>query len=195
MVNKSNLRIILVRPGSTDLDSQGRIKGSLDIPLNSNGALQARKTATELDDFEIDLIFTAPCLSAQQTAEQLSRDGAIRIKVQDELRNLDRGLWHGKSIEELKDSQPKVYRQWQEHPETVCPPGGETLERAQTRIDRAVRKIQRRYKSGTIAIVMPEPAASLLRSHLNNGNVGDLWKAECQCGGWESIDVAPDVIT
>ncbi len=193
MINNSALQIILVRPGATDLDSQGRIKGSLDIPLNSNGNQQVRKTADELDQVTIDVIYTAPCLSAQQTAEQLSRDGKIKIKVLDDLRNLDRGLWHGKTIEELKDSQPKVYRQWQEHPETVCPPGGETLEQVRKRLSRALRKLQRRYKSGKIAVVIPEPAASVLRSSLDNGDIGDLWKAECRCGDWEAIDVTSDL--
>ena len=28
------VRIVLIRPGSTDFDEQGRITGTLDIPLN-----------------------------------------------------------------------------------------------------------------------------------------------------------------
>ena len=31
------LRIVLIRPGSTDYDAEGRIQGTLDIPLNEQG--------------------------------------------------------------------------------------------------------------------------------------------------------------
>ncbi len=187
------LRFILILPGSTDLDAKGRIKGSLDIPLNHSGAEQVQKTAEELDRVRIDIIYSAPCLSAQQTAEQLSRGGEIKIKIHEELRNLDRGLWHGKLIDELKDSQPKVYRQWQERPESVRPPGGETLDEVRLRLSKLIKKIQRKHKSGTVAIVVPEPAASVLRSQLDKREIGDLWKAECRSGEWQSIEVASDL--
>ena len=103
------------------------------------------------------------------------------------MRNLDRGLWHGKLIDELKDSQPKVYRQWQEAPETVCPPGGETLDDARKRLLKVIKKI--RKKQGTVVVVAPEPVASLLRSELDHGDIGDLWQAECRCGEWQEIEV------
>ena len=186
------LRILLVLPGATDLDSQGRIKGSLDLPMNANGNEQARETADELSDEAIDVLYSSPCLSAQQTCEQLSRDGQIKIKVIDELRNLDRGLWHGKLIEELKESQPKVYRQWQEQPETVRPPGGETLDEAQKRVQKFLRRIRKRHKSGSISLVVPEPMASIVRSQLESVEFGDLWQAECNCGSWEAIEVAAE---
>ena len=189
------LKIFLVLPGATDLDCQGRIKGLLDVPMNSQGNEQAKQTAVDLGGEPISVVYCSPCLSAQQTAEQVSRDGRIKIKVFDELRNLDRGLWHGRLIEELKESQPRVYRQWQEQPETVCPPGGETLEQASQRIVKAIRKIRRRHKSGTIALVAPEPVASLLRSQLENAEIGDLWKAECRCGSWETIELTSDVLS
>ena len=182
-------------PGATDLDTQGRIKGSLDVPMNSDGDAQARRTASELSEEIIDVVYASPCLAARQTAEQLARDGAIKVKVIEELRNLDRGLWHGKLIEELKESQPRVFRQWSEQPETVQPPGGETLDLANKRIARILRKIRRRHTHGTIAMVVPEPVASLLRSQLENADIGDLWKVECRCGSWEAIDVGPDSVS
>ena len=34
-------------------------------------------------------------------------------------------------IDDVKRKQPKVYRQWQEQPEIICPPEGEMLSEAQ----------------------------------------------------------------
>ena len=39
----------------------------------------------------------------------------------------------GMLVEEVKQKQPRVYRQWLEHPETVCPPEGETVVRDKLR--------------------------------------------------------------
>ncbi len=184
------LRVILVLPGATDLDSQGRIKGSLDVPLNRQGSEQARKSAEELRDEPIETIYCSPGLAARQTAELVAHE-TTRVRVLDELQNLNRGLWHGKRVEELRDSQPRIYRQWQDQPETVCPPSGETIKDARQRIVRFINRICRKHKQGTIAIIVSEPLASVLRQQLaRTDTMGDLWLAECRCGQWESIEIA-----
>ncbi|MFV1966190.1 MAG: histidine phosphatase family protein [Pirellulaceae bacterium] len=185
------LKILLIRPGSTDFDEQGRIKGTLDVPLNRQGTEQVARTIDELSKWPMDAIVTSPCQSCQQTAEALARQRDIKVKCLEGLKNLDHGLWHGKLIEEVKKRQPKVYRQWQERPETVCPPEGESLSAAQQRVSSAVAKICRKYKDGVVAIVAPEPLASLIRQFLDRSELGDLWKAECDCGRWEEIDIEP----
>jgi probable phosphoglycerate mutase len=183
------LRIILIRPGSTDFDEQGRIKGTLDIPLNKNGTDQASQTATELVGESIEIIYASPCQSAVQTAETLSENLGIKCKRLDGLQNLNHGLWHGKLIEEVRQKQPKVYRLWQEHPESVCPPEGETLVAAQQRVRKTLKRLLRKHKQGVIAFVVPEPLASILRSFLEHSELGDLWKSECDFGEWELIDL------
>ena len=94
-------RVLLVRPGSTEFDEQGRIKGSLDMPLSTLGEQQAVAVASELAGINVGTIYTAPCESAQQTAMQLARGRDLRIKVLECFRNIDHGLWHGKLIDEV----------------------------------------------------------------------------------------------
>ena len=183
------LRVVLIRPGATDFDEQKRIKGSLDIPMNENGNHQVAQAADELASLGIDQIYTSPCQSAQQTADALGRRLDVKVKQSEKLKNLDHGLWHGKLIEEVKQTQPKVYRQWQEHPENVCPPGGETLAQAQDRIEELMSKLKKKYKNRTIALVVSEPLASLVRNSLDATDVGDLWQAECDSGTWELIEL------
>jgi len=183
------LKIILIRPGCTDFDDQGRITGTLDVPLNACGTDQVARTVGELADHRIQAIYTSPCEACQQTADALGAKLELKGKSLDGLKNLDHGLWHGKMIVEVKQKQPKVYRQWQEHPETVCPPEGESLKSAQDRSRAVLSKLTKKHKDGVIAIVVPEPFASLFRSQLNHSELGNLWKAECQCGGWEQFEV------
>ena len=131
------LRIFLIRPGSTDFDQQRRIKGTLDIPLNDIGKQQAVQSAEALSNTDIEIVYSAPCQSAWQTAEMLADRLDVKLKRLDTLHNLDHGLWHGMLIEDVKQRQPKVYRMWQEQPETVCPPEGETVAAARLRVQRA----------------------------------------------------------
>jgi broad specificity phosphatase PhoE len=183
------LRIVLLRPGSTDFDEQGRIKGTLNIPLNEHGNQQVAQAADALEGEHIERVYASPCCSARQSAERLGADLRIKVKVVDELTNLNHGLWHGKLIEDVKHKQPRVYRQWQDQPETVCPPEGETVAAAMARISRFLRKLLKKHPRGVLALVVPEPLASMVSSVLHHDELGDLWQAECDHGTWELIDI------
>ena len=154
--------ILLIRPGATDFDLQGRIKGSLDMPLCDQGHAQAQTMAAELADVQMKCIYTSPCESARQTAECLAKGRNTKIRVIDCLRNVDHGLWHGKLIDEVKRNHPKVYRQGIDSPGTVCPPGGETMQQAQARVVKFLQKVVRKHREEVIAILAPDPLALLI---------------------------------
>jgi broad specificity phosphatase PhoE len=188
------LSILIVRPGCTEFDAQGRIKGSLDIPLNAEGQHQVAQTVDQLSDKAITAIYQAPCQSAAQMADALSQATGAKVRELDALANLDHGLWHGKLIDDVKRSQPKVYKRWRENPASVCPPEGETVGAAATRAQKAIRKIVKRHKHGVVAVVASEPIASVMASLLNDSDLGNLWHSECDCGNWETIDVEPESV-
>lgn len=181
-------RIVLVRPGATDFDDQGRMKGCLDMPLSDCGREQVERVATELAGVELNGIFTSPCQSARETANRLATGRSTRVKVIDCFRNIDHGLWHGKLIDEVRRNQPRVYRQGQDSPTTVCPPGGETIQAAQERVLKALRKLVKRSASGVIALVIPDPLASVVQSMLEGEEMRDLWSAETDAAQWELIE-------
>lgn len=184
-------RIILLRSCSTDFDDEGRIKGTLDIPLNAEGTDQARSAASGLVGQDVEVIYFSPCQSAEETATIVGQQSDVRAKPLKNLHNLDHGLWQGKLIEELKEKQKKVYRQWQEQPETVCPPEGELVSDAQMRVKTALDKLIKKHKNQVIVIVAPEPLISLMGSYLQQTELGDLWETLCECGESLIIDVEP----
>ena len=107
------------------------------------------------------------------------------------MQNLNFGLWQGMQVSEVRHKQPKVYRQWQEQPENVCPPDGEMIEQVELRIRTAMNKTLRRHKDGVIALVIPEPLASVVRRYFKHDGLGDLWKALSAHGSWEVLDLEP----
>lgn len=189
------VRILIIRPGATEFDEQGRIKGTLDLPLSEGGSDQVVRLVQDLHQVPINYLYTCPTTAAEQTASAIATDHGLKARRLDDLQNLDHGLWHGKRIEEVRQSQPKVYRQLQEHPETVCPPEGEPVGAAIDRIRQILSWVLKKHRSGVVALVVPEPCASLARSVLEQCDPGDLWKVECKSGGWQSIEIQPEMTT
>ena len=169
------LRIILTRPGSTEFDEQGRIMGTLSIPLSEQGIRQVAAIAEALLDEKVKVVYSSPCEAAIQTADALAEFNGLKVKQLDKLQNLNQGLWQGKLIDDVRTRQPKVYRQWQEHPESVCPPEGEMIADARQRVQATLAKLLKKHKDGVIALVVPEPLASLIRSDLSGSELGDLY--------------------
>jgi probable phosphoglycerate mutase len=135
-------------------------------------------------------VYSGPSQSALQTADALAAALGIKTKALDSLHNLDFGLWQGMLIAEVKAKQPKVYRQLQEQPETVCPPQGETVGAARQRVQSALAKIAKKHKSeGAVAVVVPEPLVSISRQVLRNGELGDFWQNGQGTPAWEVLDV------
>ena len=143
----------------------------------------------ELEHAQLEILYAAPCQSAIQTAETVGAGLNVKVKQLPALRNLDQGLWHGKLIEEVRQQHPKVYRMGQTQPEALCPPGGEPLAEARQRVEAALKKLLRKHPQGVIGLVVSEPLASLVRSALHQQELGDLWKAQCDAGSWEQIDI------
>ncbi|MDB5389494.1 MAG: pspA 3, partial [Planctomycetaceae bacterium] len=133
---------------------------------------------------------------ARTTAAALGECLGMTVKELDGMENLDQGLWQGLQVEDVRRKHPKVFRQWQESPETICPPNGETVEEALDRIRRALEKPLRR--GIPFAIVAPEPLAEFIASFITGRKI-DLTNSLCserrRLPRWEKLDVAEVGVT
>ena len=188
------IQIVLIRPGATDYDEQGRILGTLDVPLNERGTRDVERIIQEIRPLKITAIYCGPCQAASQTATAIAEVLDVKLKKIDNLRNIDHGLWQGMLIEDVKRKQPKVYRQWQEQPGIICPPQGEMLKGAQERVQTALTKIFKKHKDGMIALVIPDPLACVVQGELSKREIGDFWKTKSECGKWEVIAGEPHTV-
>ncbi len=183
------VQIALIRPGSTDYDAQGRIQGNLGIPLNDEGRQQASSVVECLKSKSLTVLYSSACCSAQETAEVIGSALGLRPKTLDRLHNLNHGLWQGMLIEDVKRKQPTVYRQWQEHPENICPPEGEMLVAVESRVALVMEKLLRKHRFGVVGLVAPEPLASVIRRWILGAEIGDLWKASNGCNRVELFEL------
>jgi phosphoserine phosphatase len=184
------VQLLLIRPGITEYDQQGRVQGTLNIPLCEDGRQEVEAMIEELRGQQIAAIYTSPSQSAEQTAESLGQALDVKVKTIENFENLDHGLWQGMLVSDVKTKQPKVYRQWQEQPENVCPPQGETLTTAKQRVSTVITKLLKKHKSDALfAVVVPEPLASVVRNVVRHDAWGDLWQSATETPHWQVIDV------
>ena len=156
----------VVRPGETEFDQQERVQGTLDLPLSERGEQQVGEIVAALQNREIRHIYTSPHDPALSTAQMVGAALGIGVKEIDDLANVDHGLWQGLCIDDIRRKHPKVFRQWNESPESVCPPGGETCREAFARAQKALRKPMRRKDN--FAVISSEPMATLLECVLRH---------------------------
>lgn len=179
-------QILLVRPGCTDFDEQQRIQGTLDLPLSPRGAEQVARILQELASLPIDILYTSPCEPARSTAAALGAARGLPVKEIETLHNVNHGLWQGLKVDEIRRKHPKVFKQWQESPEAICPPGGETLSEAIERVRKSLEKPLK--KKGTLAIVAGDPLAAIICAVIR-GTPLDSIPTACDgvCGSWEIL--------
>ena len=181
------VQFVLIRPGTSEYDEQGRIQGNLDIPLTEQGKREVQQSIGELKPLGLSVVYSSSCKASWQTASAIAAGLGIKARQLETLQNLNHGLWQGMQVEEVKRKQPKVFRQWQEHPELVCPPEGELFADCRDRVEAALVKLQKKHREGIIGIVAAEPLASMIHCIVAHCDTADDWKANPQGAAWEVV--------
>lgn len=167
--------LVVIRSGLTDYDLQGRIRGTLDIPLCAEGVAEAKAAAAAVAAAPPVALYAAPDGCSLETSRHIARACGLRARRLADLSNLDQGLWQGMLVDELRVKQPRLYRQWQDNPWAVSPPEGELLEDACGRVEASLERLLRRHPTGRVAIVVPAPLDQIIRWLAAGESLGDLW--------------------
>lgn len=185
-------QVVLIRSGATVYDEQNRLQGVLDIPLSERGRAEvaqlAERLAEPLSGVNLAALYCGPSQSVLRTAEAVGKTFGLRPKKIEDFRNLDQGLWQGLQLDEIKRRNNRVYRQWLDAPNTVCPPQGETIDCALLRIKNALRPLIRRHHAEAMGLVVGEPIAQLIACYLRRDPRVQL-DDHVPTGGFEKIVV------
>ena len=180
--------LIVIRAGATDYDLQERIRGTLDMPLSMEGVAAATRAGERLAADPPTAIYASADEAAEETAWIIGSACGIKPKHLPNLGNVDMGLWQGRLVEEIRDTQPRLNRQWQDNPWSVAPPEGELLEDACERVESAIEKIFKRHPGGTVAMVVPRPLDAIVTWLVSGRSMGDLWRFDAAA---DLVDVLP----
>jgi len=132
------MKIFTVRHGQTTWNSEKRIQGQIDIPLDEAGIEQAHKLGKRLAGEQIEAVYTSDLLRAAQTAEIINSYVKTELVKTEALREISFGIFEGRIYPEIADEIDR-YRNANQ-----AVPGGEHIDdffrRVQDCISAAIAK-------------------------------------------------------
>jgi broad specificity phosphatase PhoE len=95
-------RLYVVRHGETYFEPVGRMKGQLDVPLNSRGRQQAAAMAEYFRGARVSAIYSATLVRARQTAQPIAQATGRAILATRLLDERRWGIWQGLTSAEVR---------------------------------------------------------------------------------------------
>jgi len=137
--------IYYIRHGETSWNAEGRLQGTLDVPLNELGRKQAVHAGNILGELLVrdgrdkgTIPFVASPLGRARVTMDLVREvldlppGGYAID--DRLREIGYGEWEGSTLPEVRAKDPELYARRLTQKWTMSAPGGESYASVQLRM-------------------------------------------------------------
>jgi alpha-ribazole phosphatase/probable phosphoglycerate mutase len=138
-------RILLVRHGETDWNSERRWQGHTDTTLNERGREQARALAAELAGEHVDAVYSSDLVRAHETARIVADPRGLDVTALPDLREKNFGTWEGLTDDEILIRFPEAQRgPWGD---------GETTEEVAGRVVAALLRIAQSHPGGQVLVV------------------------------------------
>lgn len=142
----------LIRHGETDFNSQGRVQGHIDVPLNEQGRAQARELARELtggpDRFAA--LYCSHLTRARETAEIIGEALDLSPIVDPRFAESARGEWEGLTWDEVERKRPGSVAAWLAAGPDFRFPGGESLQEHSDRVIEALTELRQKAHGPTL---------------------------------------------
>ena len=150
-------RIIAIRHGETDWNTDARIQGHTDIGLNIRGRWQAQRLAEALADEHIHHIYTSDLQRAHTTAQTIASISANSVQrplqTHCGLRERAFGQFEGSTFEQIAAQWPEAAQRWTQRDPHFAPPEGEALQDFYQRIQDTLNALSRQHLGEQIAVV------------------------------------------
>ena len=164
-------RLLLLRHGQTDLSRQRRYSGRGNPELTDTGRRQAADAARYLSaKGGISAVVSSPLQRAHDTAKAAADALGLTVQIDDDLIETDFGEWEGLTFLEAAERHPELHGRWLRDT-SLPPPGGESFDQVQHRIERARDRIIAEHGPATVLVVSHvTPIKTLLRLALGAGS-------------------------
>jgi broad specificity phosphatase PhoE len=182
-------RLVMVRHGETDGNSSVRFHGSGDVPLSDAGRAQMRAARAALNGEVCELVVASPLRRSWEGAAIVAPGTAVRLEA--DFREIDFGRWEGLTAQEIKDSDPVLYEDWQARAPGFEYPGGERRQAFLERVHRGLARIEQSGASGALLVghkgVIRAIAQKLTGKPLEDGEpplAGIVWLSRAADDSW-----------
>ena len=139
----STTRFCLIRHGETTWNTERRLQGHTDTPLNSRGEIQARQMAQALKNASLsfDVLYSSDLQRAVNTANAIVQLFGVEATIDSALRERHFGVLQGLSIEQAPIAHPAI---WQAHISRELDhdlAGGESILQFAARVESVIEKL------------------------------------------------------
>ena len=143
--------ITLIRHGK--VAGPAALYGRTDIALSTTGHSDLTRTLNNLHTQNpISQIISSPRIRCLQVAQEFSTDHKIPLTIEDNLQEMDFGIWDGIPFDELGDEWKNIEAFW-ESPHSMQPPEGESLTEFAARVIACWESFIGNIKPGHHAII------------------------------------------
>lgn len=143
------MRITIVRHGQTVENVKRICQGQLPGRLTEHGKQQAKNIAKQLESEDFDIVFSSDLARAKDTAKLLNDQKKVKIVYTKELRELNKGIFEGKSSVIFDNARKKAKKQlW-----NFIPKGGESWSNGYTRAKKFYNFLLKNYADKNILLV------------------------------------------
>lgn len=158
--------ILLVRHGQTESNVTGFYMGRSNEDLNDTGYAQAHSLSSRLASLPIASVYTSPIRRAYTTAVILAKPHNLKVKVLDDLSEIQLGDWQGLHQEEISQRWPELWKQWRADPSESAMPNGESFKQVTERAIRAFDTVAATEQGRQAVIVTHEIVIKGLVAHV-----------------------------
>jgi len=146
-------QVYLVRHGQTAWNAELIFRGRRDIELNERGKMEASAIAGALRDKNLDAIYASPLTRALETARPLAALLHREITPVQGLNDINYGDWEGVPYDDIKTRYPDILATWEQEPELVRFPHGETLDEVRERAYGVLLELAEKHANESVLIV------------------------------------------
>ena len=173
------MRLYIVRHGETQWNTEGRLQGQADIPLNEKGRAIARATAMGMKEIHFDAAFTSPLIRARETAQIILGDRKISLEQDERIQEISFGEMEGCHVrgEEGQVVIPR-FQDFFENPGAYMPPkGGESIQELCRRTGDFLEELKNRQElqGRTILAATHGAASRAMLLHITRRPVAEFW--------------------
>ena len=145
-------RLLLIRHAEVEVRYQNVFGGRVDMEISPRGHSQAALLAGFLRRRKMDAIYASPMKRVQQTLAPFLNNGAPRLVILPDLREVDFGDWTGHGWDAVREQFSVSAFEWLDHLERGTIPNAEPIAAFRARIEPCLREILGRHPGQTVAV-------------------------------------------
>ncbi len=182
LAKSSHFTIVLLKACSTAWDAEDRLCGVTDLPASEDSQSKVSTIVHETPELtslrnQMSVVWSGPSDVSSESVQLLVNSADTKAKSFEAFSELNLGLWEGVLRSDLEERFPSVYSQWIDHPGTVAPPDGESLEAVQERVLEQLFKglLKLRSDHPVVGLVLRPYAWAVLKCWLDQKPLSEVW--------------------